>query len=108
MWRVGAMITIENIYKNDYEAGNSRRDFLKGMLGAGAFVLGVSMMPRQAPVRAIHFRHRKKRRSNPASTWRSERTGQHTSSRTVRRWEMESARPCRESLRMSWTRTGPE
>src|SRR5580700_8239541 len=43
---VGAMITIENIYKNDYEAGNSRRDFLKGMLGAGAFVLGVSVMPR--------------------------------------------------------------
>ena len=41
------MIAIENIYKNDYETENSRRDFLKGMLGAGAFVLGVSMMPDQ-------------------------------------------------------------
>src|SRR5260370_24722445 len=47
MSREGAMISIENIYKNDYEEGNSRRDFLKGMLGAGAFVLGVSMMPEQ-------------------------------------------------------------
>src|SRR5260370_33483315 len=47
MSREGAMISIENIYKNDYEEGNSRRDFLKGMLGAGAFVLGVAMVPEQ-------------------------------------------------------------
>jgi isoquinoline 1-oxidoreductase beta subunit len=41
------MIRIENISKNGREAGDSRREFLKGMLGAGAFVLGVSMMPEQ-------------------------------------------------------------
>jgi isoquinoline 1-oxidoreductase beta subunit len=41
------MIRIENISTNGREAGNSRRDFLKGMLGAGAFVLGVSVMPEQ-------------------------------------------------------------
>ena len=33
--------------KIEGEAGNSRRDFLKGILGAGAFVLGVSIMPEQ-------------------------------------------------------------
>ena len=38
---------VENLSKNVWEAGNSRRDFLKGMLGAGAFVLGVSVMPEQ-------------------------------------------------------------
>ena len=41
------MIRIENISKNGHEAGDSRRDFLKGMLGAGAFVLSVSVMPEQ-------------------------------------------------------------
>src|SRR6202049_3340051 len=41
------MVRIENISVNEREAGNSRRDFLKGMLGAGAFVLGVSVMPEQ-------------------------------------------------------------
>jgi isoquinoline 1-oxidoreductase beta subunit len=41
------MVCIENISVNEREAGNSRRDFLKGMLGAGAFVLGVSVVPEQ-------------------------------------------------------------
>jgi isoquinoline 1-oxidoreductase beta subunit len=41
------MIRVENILKIEWEAGNGRRDFLKGMLGAGAFVLGVSLMPKQ-------------------------------------------------------------
>jgi len=41
------MIRIESISMNERETGNSRRDFLKGMLGAGAFVLGVSVMPEQ-------------------------------------------------------------
>ncbi len=41
------MVRIENISKTEREMGNSRRDFLKGMLGAGAFVLGVSVMPEQ-------------------------------------------------------------
>src|SRR5580700_2434651 len=39
------MVRIENIFAIEREAGNSRRDFLKGMLGAGAFVLGVAVMP---------------------------------------------------------------
>lgn len=39
------MIQIENLSKNILEAGNSRRDFLKGMFGAGAFVLAVSVLP---------------------------------------------------------------
>ncbi|MGB2623666.1 MAG: molybdopterin cofactor-binding domain-containing protein [Candidatus Acidiferrum sp.] len=39
------MLRIENISNYNHESGNSRRDFLKGMLGAGAFVLGVSVMP---------------------------------------------------------------
>jgi len=43
----GAMVRIENIFAVEREAGNSRRDFLRGMLGAGAFVLGVSVMPEQ-------------------------------------------------------------
>ncbi|MGC0772811.1 MAG: molybdopterin cofactor-binding domain-containing protein [Candidatus Acidiferrum sp.] len=41
------MIQIENISTYPRETGNSRRDFLKGMLSAGAFVLGVSVMPEQ-------------------------------------------------------------
>ncbi|MGB8476559.1 MAG: molybdopterin cofactor-binding domain-containing protein [Candidatus Acidiferrum sp.] len=39
------MVRIENISTAHSEDGSSRRDFLKGMLGAGAFVLGVSIMP---------------------------------------------------------------
>ncbi len=39
------MIRIENISKYNRESGNSRREFLQGMLSAGAFVLGVSVMP---------------------------------------------------------------
>src|SRR5580704_8665663 len=41
------MIRVENISKNESESAGSRRDFLKGILGAGAFVLGVSVMPEQ-------------------------------------------------------------
>src|SRR5271168_1800285 len=41
------MIRVENISKIESEVGSNRRDFLKGMLGAGAFVLSVSMMPKQ-------------------------------------------------------------
>ncbi|MFI5095405.1 MAG: molybdopterin cofactor-binding domain-containing protein, partial [Candidatus Acidiferrales bacterium] len=41
------MIQIENISTYPRETGNSRRDFLKEMLSAGAFVLGVSVMPEQ-------------------------------------------------------------
>jgi isoquinoline 1-oxidoreductase beta subunit len=39
------MIYIENISKNCRDRENSRRDFLKGMLGAGAFVLCVTVLP---------------------------------------------------------------
>jgi isoquinoline 1-oxidoreductase beta subunit len=39
------VVEITNISAQQSEAPNSRRDFLKGMLGAGAFVLSVSMMP---------------------------------------------------------------
>ena len=41
------MIRVENMSKNEPEAATGRRDFLKGLLGAGAFVLGVSLMPDQ-------------------------------------------------------------
>jgi isoquinoline 1-oxidoreductase subunit beta len=41
------MIRVENISKNESEAASDRRDFLKGILGAGAFVLGISVMPEQ-------------------------------------------------------------
>ncbi len=41
------MIRVENVSKNESETASSRRDFLKGILGAGAFVLGVSVMPEQ-------------------------------------------------------------
>jgi isoquinoline 1-oxidoreductase subunit beta len=41
------MIRVENMSIIEGEAGNNRRDFLKGMLGAGAFVLGISIMPEQ-------------------------------------------------------------
>ena len=41
------MFHIENLSTSEREAGNNRRDFLKGILGTGAFVLGVSMMPEQ-------------------------------------------------------------
>jgi len=41
------MFHIENLSASERESGNTRRGFLKGILGAGAFVLGVSMMPEQ-------------------------------------------------------------
>src|SRR5438105_15544983 len=41
------MIHIENISKQEQETASSRRGFLKGMLGAGAFVLSVPWMPEQ-------------------------------------------------------------
>src|SRR5271168_4932383 len=43
----GRMIRVENLSKNESESANSRRDFLKSMLGAGALVLGVSVIPEQ-------------------------------------------------------------
>ena len=39
------MICIDNISNRDRELAGSRRGFLKGMLGAGAFVLSVRLMP---------------------------------------------------------------
>ncbi len=39
------MIHIENVQKNDGETPNSRRNFLKEILGAGALVLAVSVLP---------------------------------------------------------------
>src|SRR5215472_18522306 len=41
------MIHIENLSNLEQETANSRRGFLKGMLGAGAFVLSVGWMPEQ-------------------------------------------------------------
>src|SRR6266849_3020178 len=41
------MIRIDNISSRDHELLNSRRGFLKGMLGAGAFVLSVRMIPEE-------------------------------------------------------------
>jgi isoquinoline 1-oxidoreductase subunit beta len=41
------MIRIDNISNCDQELLTSRRGFLKGMLGAGAFVLSVRMMPEE-------------------------------------------------------------
>src|SRR2546430_10423177 len=41
------MIHIENISKLEQETASSRRGFLKGMLGASAFVLSVRWMPEQ-------------------------------------------------------------
>src|SRR5690349_8314678 len=41
------MIHIENISGSEQEFSNSRRGFLKGMLGAGAFVLSVRWMPEE-------------------------------------------------------------
>jgi isoquinoline 1-oxidoreductase beta subunit len=44
-YREARMIYIENISRNNGTDGNTRRDFLKGMLGAGAFVLSARLMP---------------------------------------------------------------
>src|SRR5258708_29867595 len=41
------MIHIENISNRDRELLNGRRGFLKGMFGAGAFVLSIRLMPEQ-------------------------------------------------------------
>src|SRR5512137_1789074 len=41
------MIHIENVSNDNRELLASRRGFLKGMLGAGAFVLSVRLMPEQ-------------------------------------------------------------
>jgi len=41
------MIHIENISSIESETASSRRGFLKGMLGAGAFVLSVRWMQEQ-------------------------------------------------------------
>src|SRR3989475_7646207 len=43
----GPMIRIDNISSRDRELLTGRRGFLKGMLGAGAFVLSVRMMPEE-------------------------------------------------------------
>src|SRR5712691_8707152 len=43
----GRMIRIDNISSRDLELLTGRRGFLKGMLGAGAFVLSVRLMPEQ-------------------------------------------------------------
>src|SRR3989442_394063 len=43
----GPMIRIDNISSRDRELVTGRRGFLKGMLGAGAFVLSVRMMPEE-------------------------------------------------------------
>src|SRR4029077_20058588 len=43
----GRMIHIENISNDNRELLTGRRGFLKGMLGAGAFVLSVRLMPEQ-------------------------------------------------------------
>src|SRR5205809_497767 len=43
----GRMIHIENISNRNQELFSSRRGFLKGMLGAGAFVLSVRLLPEQ-------------------------------------------------------------
>ena len=39
------MICIENVSKTDQAGSSSRRGFLKGMLGAGAFVLSARLVP---------------------------------------------------------------
>ena len=39
------MITVENISANLTGTGNSRRDFLRGLLSAGAFVLSARYLP---------------------------------------------------------------
>jgi isoquinoline 1-oxidoreductase subunit beta len=41
------MIRVENMSKIESESASSRRDFLKGILGAGAFVLSVSLVSEQ-------------------------------------------------------------
>jgi isoquinoline 1-oxidoreductase beta subunit len=41
------MIHIDNISNRDREIAGDRRGFLKGMLGAGAFVLSIRLMPEQ-------------------------------------------------------------
>src|SRR5258708_9475069 len=41
------MIHIDNISNHNQELFTSRRGFLKGMLGAGAFILSVRLMPEQ-------------------------------------------------------------
>jgi isoquinoline 1-oxidoreductase subunit beta len=41
------MILVKNISGNEQEFASSRRGFLKGMLGAGAFVLSVRWMPEE-------------------------------------------------------------
>jgi isoquinoline 1-oxidoreductase beta subunit len=49
------MIHIENISRCNREGINSRRGFLKGVLGAGAFVLSVRWMPEQLFAAAANF-----------------------------------------------------
>src|SRR5438309_7858275 len=46
------MIHIYNISSSDRETGSDRRGFLKGMLGAGAFVLSIGLMPEQLLARS--------------------------------------------------------
>jgi len=47
------MIQIENVSGTGQEAGSTRRGFLKGMLGASAFVLSVRWMPEQLFAAAV-------------------------------------------------------
>jgi len=39
------VIAVENISVNENQSGSSRRDFLRGIVGAGAFVLAARYLP---------------------------------------------------------------
>src|SRR5580692_8922861 len=97
------MIRVENMSKNQSEAASDRRDFLKGLLGAGAFVLGVSLVPDRIFAAATAgeagdpFPPSAKAPLQPGVYLAIGTDGRRTSWRTARRWETECAPRCRAS-----------
>jgi len=103
------MIHIENISNRDRDLLNGRRGFLKGMLGAGAFVLSIRLMPEQM------FAASANASASDAMTKAPLRPNVYLAIDTdgsayiiAHRSEMGSgaAPRCRASWRMSWMRTG--
>ncbi len=98
------MIRIENISSRDGELLTGRRGFLKGMLGAGAFVLSVRLMPEElfgATASAAASEAMTKATMQPNVYLAIDTDGT-----IARKWEAGAERRFRESWRMSSMRTG--
>ena len=76
------MIHIENISKQEQETASSRRGFLKGMLGAGAFVLSDQQLELSCP--SLSAPSKEEANGGDTQTRRNGFRRKHTSSTSLR------------------------